>query len=243
MEWYCTTVVKCYLKSKLLYHLNNFAIRCLAAIFPSDLDDCVPLLFRVVSPGQCVEVPHPELGLSGLDERGEVLADPQDVLLPQLRVLGHQVDAGEMKQSFLRVLTGDPGSEIARPVEAVPRKCGEQSVISSSSEPQALRIRLAVLLQQEPLLAEDSAALPAQAVHEQGLPEELQQAGKLPAGVDLLQAENVGVVLVDHRHHSLQVANTVRVNPAVDVVGSNLEACHAGSLHSLPSLLVSLIRS
>ena len=116
-------------------------------------------------------------------------------------------------------------------------------MISTTSFPKALRVCLAIFLQEEPLLAEDSAALPAEAVDEQGLPEELQQAGQFPAGVDLLQAENVGVVLVDHLHHPLQVTHAVSIHPAVDVVGRNLETCHAGRLHSLvcpPSLSDSL---
>ena len=42
------------------------------------------------------------------------------------------------------------------------------------------------LLEDVLLLAEDGAALPADDVLEQGLPEELQEAGHVPAGVYLL---------------------------------------------------------
>ena len=42
------------------------------------------------------------------------------------------------------------------------------------------------LLEDEFLLAEDGASLPAEDVLEQGLPEELQEAGHVPAGVHLL---------------------------------------------------------
>ena len=42
------------------------------------------------------------------------------------------------------------------------------------------------LLEDEFLLAEDGASLPADDVLEQGLPEELQEAGHVPAGVHLL---------------------------------------------------------
>ena len=43
------------------------------------------------------------------------------------------------------------------------------------------------LLEDKLLLAEDGAALPAEDVLEEGLPEELQEAGHVPAGVHLLQ--------------------------------------------------------
>ena len=106
-------------------------------------------------------------------------------------------------------------------------------MISTSGLPQGLRVILAELLQSEFLLAEYGAALPAQAVLEQRLPEELQQAGQVPAGVHLLQTEDVGVVCVDHLDHSVKVTGAVSVHPAVNVVGGDLNTSRRDILQEL----------